>query len=240
MKSPAINNRRTSEVLLSVVFGLAIVLLAARAGNTQQLQKGISVQMAQTTTAAPVPDADNNDAWIVSVTADGSLYFGVDPLTPTELTDKMIRTPRRRDQNVYIKADARAPFAAVRTVLTTAHEIGFAAPVLLTSQSQPSAPGHMVPPNGLAMLVDPALPAGSVATVVQLLSSGQQGSRLQINGDDVSWSVLESTLRQHFQKGDEKVVLLKADGQLPFAHIAQVIDTCHLLGAKVMISTPEL
>ena len=231
--------RRSTHFALTTAVVLATVLFAARAGNTQQLQKGISVQMAQTTTAAPMPDADNNDAWIVSVTADGTLYFGVDPLTPTELTNKMIRTPRRRDQNVYVKADARAPFAAVRTVLTTAHEMGFAAPVLLTSQSQPSAPGHMVPPNGLEMLVDPALPSGSETTVVQL-NSGQQGPRLTINGDDVSSSALESTLRQHFQKGDEKVVLLKADGQLPFGHVAHVIDTIHSLGAKVVISTPEL
>jgi NDP-sugar pyrophosphorylase family protein len=118
--------------------------------------------------------------------------------------------------------------------------MGFAAPVLLTSQSQPSAPGNIVPPNGLEVLVDPALPAGSVATVVQLLNSGQQGPNLRINGDDISWSALESTLRQHFQKGDEKMVLLKTDGQLPFGHIAQVIDTIHSLGAKVLISTPEL
>ena len=231
--------RRSTSFALTTAVVLAITLLAARAGNTQQLQQGIHVQMAQTTTAMPMPDADNNDAWIVSVTADGTLYFGVDPLTPTELTNKMIRTPRRRDQNLYVKADARAPFAAVRTVLTTAHEMGFAASVLLTSQSRPSAPGNMVPPNGLEMLVDPALPSGSVTTVVQL-NSGQQGPRLTINGDDIPWYALESTLREHFQKGDEKVGLLKADGQLPFGQVAHVIDTIHSLGAKVMISTPEL
>ena len=47
------------------------------------MQRGVSVQMAVTSNATSVPDADSNDAWIVTVTADGSLYFGADPMTPT-------------------------------------------------------------------------------------------------------------------------------------------------------------
>ncbi len=84
------------------------------------------------------------------------------------------------------------------------------------------------------------MPAGTVATVVQLLSSGQPRPSLRVNGDEISWSALEATLRQHFQKGDEKVILLKADEHLPFGQVVQVIDTCRATGAKVVVDTSGL
>jgi biopolymer transport protein ExbD len=71
-----------------------------------------------------------------------------------------------------------------------------------------------------------------------LLNSEQQKPLLTVNGDEISWSALEGTLRQHFQKGDEKVILLKADERLPFGQVVQVIDTCRATGAKVVVDTP--
>ena len=97
-----------------------------------------------------------------------------------------------------------------------------------------------MPPNGLEVLAGPSLPAGTIATVVQLLSSGQPRPLLRVNGDEISWSALEGTLRRHFQKGDEKVILLKADEHLPFAQVVQVIDTCRATGAKIVLATPGL
>jgi hypothetical protein len=112
--------------------------------------------------------------------------------------------------------------------------------VLLTGQSGQSEspqPGTMVSPKGLDVMVGP-LPSGSVATVLELRNSGQQPPLLTINGDETSWPALESTLRQHFQKGDEKVILLKADGRLPFADVARAIDACHSAEAKVVLAMP--
>jgi biopolymer transport protein ExbD len=63
---------------------------------------------------------------------------------------------------------------------------------------------------------------------------------LRVNGEEISWSALEGTLRQHFQKGDEKVILLKADQQLPFGQVVQVIDMCRATKAKVVLDTPLL
>jgi len=198
------------------------------------------VQMAHTASAVAYPAADDNDAWIVVVTADGDLYFGVKPVTPDQLLEEMKATPRQRDAKLYIKADARAPFANVVRVLQAGREVAFEAPVLLTAQSVSPAPGTVVPPNGLEVLVGPSLPAGTVATVVQLLNSGQHRPLLKVNGDEISWSALEGTLRQHFQKGDEKVILLKADEQLPFGQVVQVIDMCRATQAKVVLDTPLL
>lgn len=220
--------------------GLKLVPRVGPNGNAAQaLQEGISVELPVTNNARPVQAADNEDAWIVTLTADGRIYFGTDPVTPAALEDAMKSRPRNREQKLYIKADARVLFSNVATVINAGRVVGFEAPVLLTSQPETAAAGTMVPPNGLEVLVGPALPAGTVATVVHLLNSGRQRPSLTINADEISWSALEDTLRQHFQKGDERVVLLKADVHVAFAHVAHVIDVCRSTGAQVVLDTPE-
>ncbi len=234
-------NTSKSRRYLNLSFALALVIpLSLNTSHAQQLRQGVTVQMAHTTSAVAYPAADNNDAWIVAVTADGNLYFGVKPVSPDQLLEEMKATPRHRDQNLYIKADARAPFANVVRALDAGREVGFESPVLLTAQPVSHAPGTMAPPNGLEVLVGSSLPAGTVATVVQLLGSGQPRPSLSVNGDEISWSVLEGTLRRHFQNGDEKVILLKADEQLLFGQIVLAINTCRSAGAKVVVDTSRL
>ena len=217
-----------------------IVALSLALSHAQQLQRGISVQMAHTTHAVAYAAADSADAWVVAITAEGNLYFGVKPVTPDQLSEEMRATPRQRDARLFIKADERSPFANVETALAAAREVGFEAPVLLTAQSVSSALGSVVPPNGLEVLVSPAPPRATVATVVQLLDSGRQLPLMRVNGDDIPWSALEGTLRQHFQKGDEEVILLKADRRLRFGQVVQVIDTCRAMGAKVVLDPPAI
>ncbi|HUD64218.1 MAG TPA: biopolymer transporter ExbD [Candidatus Sulfotelmatobacter sp.] len=241
MNSPTTNTpKQSSHSALSIAVVLAAVLFTPRTNHAQQLQHGVSVQLAITSNAVPMPEADNEDAWIVAVTADGTLYFGIDPVSPSELADKMKARPRRRDQKLYIKADARAPFADVERVLKAGREVAFEAPVLLTAQLVPPNSGTIVPPSGLEVLVGPALPPGTVATVVQLLNSREQWPLLKVNGNEISWSALESSLRRHFQKGDEKFILLKADERLSFGPVVQVINVCRATGAQVVLDPPGL
>ena len=231
---------RIPVVCLAAMTLIASCITSATAQSSPALQKGISEQMAHTNNATAIPEADRNDAWVVAITADGSIYFGADPKTPEELTDWMKTHPRNREAKLYIKADARVPFTRVEQVLEIGRQAMFETPVLLTSQKEPTAPGTMLPPNGLEVVIGSAAPAGTVATVVQLLNSGQQRPLLRVNGDEISWSALQATLAEHFQKGDEKVVLLKADGRLPFGQVVQIIDVCRSTGAKVFLPTPGL
>jgi len=230
-------------VCLIALLAVAIVHVVERPANASQesaptMQQGVSVKMAGTSNAQPMPAADNADAWIVTVIENGGLYFGTKAVSPESLMEEMKRRPRNREQKLYIKADARAPFANVERVLEAGREVWFEKAVLLTAQPASAASGTMAPPNGLEVLAGPALPAGAVATVVQLLNSGQQRPSLRINDDEISRSALESTLRQHFQKGDDKVILLKADTRLSFGQVVQVIDACRAAGATVVIAPP--
>ena len=227
------------KCLLPVSLIVAISAALCASAQSPALRKGVSVQMAVTRNASPMPEADNEDAWIVTVTADGKLFFGADPMTPEELTQWMTTHPRNRDATLYIKADARAPFASVQKVLEIGRAMQFETPVLLTAQAEHIAPGTMVPPKGLGVSVGPASPSG-VATVVQLSNSGNPQPALSINGDEISWSALEATLRRHFEKGDPKVILLKADQRLPFAQVAQAIDACRATGAQINLETPSI
>ena len=231
-------NRILEVCLVALTF--ATNLTPVSHAQSPALQKGISVQMPQTSNAVPVPEADDGDAWIVTVSADGSLYFGTDPVTAASLADEMKSRPRNRAAKLYIKADARVPFAQVEKVLKAASFDLFQNAVLLTSQQEASSPGTLVQPKGLEVLIGSAAPTGAVATVVELHASGLQPPTLKINNDQISWSALQTTLKQHFQKGDDEVILLKADSQMPFAPVARAIDICGSTGARVVLATPEL
>jgi biopolymer transport protein ExbD len=227
---------------------LEVCLIAFTAGTfapslraqSPVMQKGISVDLTPTRNASPMPGADSKDAFIVAVTADGSVYLGVDPITLSELTEKARNTPLRSSQAIYIKADARTAYGAVLPVLRATRSAAMLPQVVLTSQSESTESGRIVPPEGFPVSVGSVFPSGTVATVVQLLASDQQLPLLKINNDEISWSAFVSTLRQHFQKGDDRVVLLRVDASLPFSDIVRAIDDCRAAGARVYLAEPEL
>lgn len=228
--------------LLSVCFAAFTLLVIAQIAapkRSQTMQQGISVQLAVTGNAVPMPKADNEDAWIVTVTDAGSLYFGVHPVTLDSLLEEMKRTPRNREAKLYIKADSRTLYANVQKVLDVGRTAFFAAPVLLTSQAESSQLGTVVPPKGLEVIVGQATSPSPEATMVQILHSDQGAPTLKINGQQIPWSALPSTLQQQFFNRTQKVASVTADGPVPFAHVVRVIDACRGMGAQVVLVTAE-
>jgi biopolymer transport protein ExbD len=185
-----------------------------------------------------MPDADQEGSLIVSVTDVGSVYLGVVPISPAALAeDVKAGLSKRPERKLYIKADARTPDANVMEGLDALHTGGVGALNLLTAQPDSSEPGTVVPPKGLEVLVDPVLPSGSEEIVVQLLKSGQRSPTLKINNALVPWATAQTTLKQMFEKGSAKVVLVKAEGILPFADVVNVTDLCRSTGATVVLAT---
>ncbi len=101
--------------LLVTTLTTAAVLMTVAQSPT--LQAGVSVKLAVSANAAPMPDADNENAFIVTVTDDGNVYLGIDRIKLPDLKEKVRSTPFQRGQKVYIKADARTPYAKVLEVL---------------------------------------------------------------------------------------------------------------------------
>src|SRR5260370_5559530 len=159
----------------------------------QTMQKGISVELPVTSNAEATPDADQEDALIVSVTDDGSMYFGIDPISPAALAEKVRDgLSNRTERKLYIKADARTPYANVVKVLAAMRTAGVEAPNLLTAQRDASGPGTLIPLKGLEVLIGPPLRAGSEAIVVQVLTSEHQRPALKINNEPVQRATLQS------------------------------------------------
>jgi biopolymer transport protein ExbD len=167
------------------------------------------------------------------------VYLGINPSTPAALAEQIEGRLSGREQKVYLKADARAPYADVVTILGAASTAGVEAPILLTNQPESPEPGTVVAPKGLEVLVGLPSPSGSESTVVEVLNSEQRWPMLKVNHEQIPWTALESTLSKLLQNRTEKVVLVKADGRLPFAQVVHVIDMCRSTQANVVLATPE-
>ena len=136
-----LRNRAWTLALLVVVTAMS----AAPRSTAQAMQKGISVELAPTSSAVPVPDADKQDALIITVTDTGRLYFGIDPVTPESLAEKLKGRLSHGTQNLYIKADARVPYAYVVKVLDAARAAGVATVTLLTQPKMKQARSIVFP-----------------------------------------------------------------------------------------------
>ncbi len=128
---------------------------APQADGSPPKQQGISVELPLSSGATPVPRADRQGALIVTLTYDGRLYFGVEPVMAAALPDKIRRALSDRQEEVYIKADGRAPYADLVKVLDAAHAAGVKAITLLTTGHESPGPNGLVPPNGFELLVVP-------------------------------------------------------------------------------------
>jgi biopolymer transport protein ExbD len=227
----------------SIIYSIAQAIKPSAASTSAQtLQRGVSVTMAGANSAQPMPEADDADAWIVTVAADGQLSFGIDAVTPAALRQRMIRsmmrTPRKRGQRLYIKADARVPFANVQKALDAASAAEFDSPVLLVNQGGSVKPGTMVAPEGLEILMDGV--ATSDAKSVVEVNSAQGSPALRIDDQEVPLAGLQDRLRQLVQSGKVKAILLRADTRSLFGDVAQVIDNCRAAGIAVVVATPVI
>jgi biopolymer transport protein TolR len=220
--------------LLASTLTTAAVLMAITQSPT--LQRGISVQMATSNHAAPMPQADRENAWIVTVTADGQVYFGADQVTAEALAEEMKMHPRNRDAKLYIKADAGAPFSTVRQILHAARVDLFDDVVLLTAQPETAQTGTIVPPKGLDVWIGNE--AGSNFVVVQI-GADQGSATLKIDNKTVAPSALQGKLAHLFDNRAGRIIVVKASSQVPYAQLVQTIDTCQGAGASrvtVMVS----
>jgi len=119
------------------------------------LQPGVSVQQPVTSNAVAVPNADQQDALVVALTADGSVYLAGNRLSASALGDRLRSIlSTRNDKTLYIKADARVPYARLVEVIDAVWKSGLEGLTLLTAQRDASDQGSRpVPPKGLEMRV---------------------------------------------------------------------------------------
>jgi len=78
--------------------------------------------------------------------------------------------------------------------------------------------------------------------VVQLMDHGSGNlPGVKINQDDTTWDTLQGRLSDIFKTRAEKVMFVKADDNIPFANVANVIDLAHGAGVdKVGLITAKI
>ena len=149
-------NRRFDACLVSLMMAaIPGAVLAQQAGGSVPLQRGVSVQMPVTRNAVAVPNAETQDALVVALTADGTTYLRADPLPTPALADRVRSIlSTRNEKTLYIKADARVPYARLVEVIDAMQRSGVEGVTLLTAQQDAADQGNrLVPPKGLQMRV---------------------------------------------------------------------------------------
>ena len=127
----------SSEINVTPMVDVMLVLLIIFMVVTPMLQKGISVDMAPVNNPEQMPDADKEDALLVSITRDGKVYFGSEQMAVDNLTSKVKdRLANKQDKRVYVKADMRARLGSVVQVVDSVRAAGVDDLGLLTEQKK--------------------------------------------------------------------------------------------------------
>ncbi|HXX27080.1 MAG TPA: biopolymer transporter ExbD [Terriglobales bacterium] len=130
-----------SDINVTPMVDVMLVLLIIFMVITPMLQKGVSVDLAKVNNPESMPDADKEDALVVAVMRDGKIFFGNDQTAPDQLTQKVKdRLASRVDKRVFIRADARAKFGSVVSVVDNVRSAGVDELGLLTDQRKATTP----------------------------------------------------------------------------------------------------
>ena len=131
------------------VFALTIPAVARTQGATEPpLQPGVHVEMPIASHVVAMPAADQPDATIVAVTADGQVFLGVEAVEENSLSGELSGI---NHGTVYLKIDAKAPYQTVLTVLDALR----GRPIVLIAAPASKPVGvKPVPPYGIKLTVE--------------------------------------------------------------------------------------
>ena len=125
----------TSDINVTPMADVMLVLLIIFMVVTPMLQKGVSVEMSKTKNPVDMKEADRDDAVLVAVTRDGKFFLGQDRIDIDNLAAKvndMLIT--KLDKTVFVKSDFRAKYGDVVQVVDTIRNAGVDKVGLLTER----------------------------------------------------------------------------------------------------------
>ena len=133
------------KVLLEICVVGSILVCAAGAQESPKpaLRKGVSVQMPVANHAVEMRAADEPNATVIAITADGQVFAGIQSTEPNALSHLSAET-------AYVKADARVPF---QTVLTVLDALRGKSVVMLAASPANVERAKIVSPYGIKLIV---------------------------------------------------------------------------------------
>ncbi|MFZ0963464.1 MAG: biopolymer transporter ExbD [Terriglobia bacterium] len=130
-----------SDINVTPMVDVMLVLLIIFMVITPMLQKNFSVDMAKTDNPRDMHDADKEDAVVLAVSRDGKIYLGHDQIAPSEITTKVKEMiGSKLDKTVYVKSDRRAKYGVVATVVDNVRAAGVDTLGLLTEKRAEHVP----------------------------------------------------------------------------------------------------
>ncbi|MDE2664761.1 MAG: biopolymer transporter ExbD [Acidobacteriota bacterium] len=128
-------NAPVSDINVTPMVDIMLVLLIIFMVITPMLQKGVSVDMAKATNPREMREADQDDAVVVAVSRDGKIYLGSDQLLVERLSERIQDLLAAKvDKTVYVKSDRRAKYGGVVDVVDTVRSAGVDTLGLLTDK----------------------------------------------------------------------------------------------------------
>jgi len=138
LKAPA----AVSDINVTPMVDVMLVLLIIFMVVTPMLQHGFSVDMARVQNPRSMPDAEKEDAVVLAVTRDGKVYLGSAPIRMDEITTKVKdRIANLLDKTVYVKSDSRAKYGDVTKVVDDVRAAGVDQLGLLAERIERRTPG---------------------------------------------------------------------------------------------------
>jgi biopolymer transport protein ExbD len=125
----------TSEINVTPMADVMLVLLIIFMVVTPMLQKGQQVELAKTRNPVDMKEADRDDSVIIAITRDGKFYLGQDKVNPDDLGAKvndLLAT--RLEKKVFVKSDSRAKYGDVVQVVDNIRQAGVDQVGLLTER----------------------------------------------------------------------------------------------------------
>jgi biopolymer transport protein ExbD len=135
-----------SDINVTPMVDVMLVLLIIFMVITPMLSKGVSVDMAKTRNPIAMQAADKEDAVLIAVTRDGRVYLspGNSQTTADQLAPKVKDLlTNKLDKTVYIKSDARARYEKVEDVIDNLRAAGVDQLGLLTEQVKEKGKGNL-------------------------------------------------------------------------------------------------
>ena len=136
--------RKRSAVVVDInvtpLVDVMLVLLIIFMVITPMLSKGVSVDMVRTRSHIAMDEADQEDAVLIAITRDGSVFLGRSRIEPRALkgeVEDLLTT--RIDKTVYVKSDARARYERVVEVVNILRSAGCDQVGLLTEKLEDNA-----------------------------------------------------------------------------------------------------
>lgn len=126
---------RPDALGFSAVFAIIVAVILIIGMMAPQPDPGVSVDLARAYSPVDMPAASRSDALIVFVLRDGTVFFRAGRLKP-EALPKRIRAAigMHTERKVYIKADARVRYAAVKQTLRGVQDAGIQNVAFLVEQ----------------------------------------------------------------------------------------------------------